>query len=106
MRVKITQYGLSKASGGWDEYGDSGTDQWLGNRGNILNTSSCALTASAATALKAQHGCLLKIIFDQKHVYYRTYDDTAPEDDPRLDMFFPWAFDKTIPADFAEVQLA
>lgn len=106
MKIKITQYGLSRSAGGWDPDGDSETDQWLGNMGNILNTSSCAITDSAMKDLGAKHGDLLQIVFDTKHVYYRRIDDRAPEADARVDMFFPFAFDKSIPADYADVTLA
>ncbi len=101
-------------------YGDSSTDNWQGCFGNKLNLSSCALTASAeadlANALPPQHPArmidehqnivpsrlrehaLLKISYpDSRIVLYRTFDDRAPEADPRLDIFNPWAFNQAIP---------
>lgn len=90
MKIKITEYGLSKKAGGWDGIGDSGTDAWLGNHSNLLNTSSCALTRSAQDLLHAMPGDLLKVKFNERYVYYVTFDDRAPEDDPRVDMYFPF----------------
>jgi hypothetical protein len=106
VQIKITQYGLSIKAGGWDSYGDSGTDKFQGDHNNtILNGTSCALTASARDGLGAQRGDLLRITFDNGYKYYRRYDDTAPESDPRLDMFNAWAFDKQVPAEFAAVEI-
>lgn len=104
IAMKTTQYGLSKRAGGWDSDGDSGTDAWEGNYGNMLNLSSCALTASAEAQLatawfgegttRLTPGMLLKITYpNAKIVLYRTFNDRAPESDARLDIFNPWAFD-------------
>lgn len=100
VQLKTTQYGLSVKAGGWDPDGDSSTDQWQGDHGNTLNTSSCALTASARALLNlpAHSGKLIRITFPGSNVVlYRTHDDTAPESDPRLDIFNPWSFDAYIP---------
>lgn len=102
MKIKITEYGLSIKAGGWDTYGDSGTDNWQGNRNNRLSRFSCALTQSAQDGLSAQSGDILKIVFDNGKTLYRSFDDRAPEDEPRLDMFFPIAF-VPMPSEFAEV---
>lgn len=120
--LKTTQYGLSVKAGGWDPDGDSGTDQWQGDVGNILNLSSCALTVSAedelarsllipgtpapAGRLHLPQGQLLKVTFPgAPHiVLYRTFDDRAPEADGRLDIFNPYAFDHVIP-DTGEVEV-
>jgi len=74
--------------------------------GNLLNLSSCAITDSAKAALGAQHGDVLQIAFDQKNVFLRRIDDRAPESDERVDLFFPYAFNTSIPTDFANVTLA
>ena len=125
--MKTTQYGLSARAGGWDPDGDSGTDQWQGNRGNTLNLSSCALTESAEEALsetltsldprrlfsqgqmirgRLAPGTLLKITYpDARIVLFRTFDDRAPESDPRLDIFNPFAFNHGIP-DMGNVEVA
>lgn len=124
--LKTTQYGLSTRLGGWDRDGDSGTDNWMGCFGNKLNLSSCALTESAertiAEALPPDHPArvtnamgkatlrphtLLKVTWavDQRLVLYRTFDDRAPENDPRLDIFNPWAFNNHIP-DFGSAEVA
>lgn len=121
--MKTTRYGLSPRVNGWDQPGDSGTDNWMGCFGNKLNTSSCALTNSGEAALAAsllsssdsrlmrdgngqaipgriQPHTLIKITFlapADKMVIYRTFDDRAPEGDERLDNFLPWKDDPTIP---------
>ena len=105
--MKTTQYGLSKRAGGWDPDGDSGTDRWEGHHGTTLNISSCALTKSAEAqlamskgggAIELPPGTLLKITYpDARLVLFRTFDDRAPEDDPRLDIFNPLAFDTRLP---------
>ena len=104
--ITITQYGLSKKAGGWDPDGDSSTDRFEGDRGNVIqNSISCALTASAVTLLGAKHGDYLQIVFPNGFTYIRRYDDTAPESNPRLDLFNAWAFDKQVPGDFADVRV-
>jgi len=106
VRIKITQYGLSLKEGGWDTYGDSSTDRFEGNANNVIyNSSSCALTASARDLLGAKEGDWLEIDFGHDQVYLRRYEDTAPETDPRLDMFNAWVEDKQIHQDFADVRV-
>lgn len=102
MRIKITEYGLSLKAGGWDTYGDSGTDNWEGNRNNKLSYFSCALTQTAQQGLQAKAGDILQIVFEGGKTLYRSFDDRAPEDEPRLDMFFPYAF-VPMPSEYAEV---
>lgn len=116
VRMKTTRYGLSPRVSGWDSPGDSGTDAWQGNRGNTLNTSSCALTVSAedllarslldnpdanpGTNFKLTPGRLLRITYlapFEHLVFYKEFADRAPESDPRLDIFLPWADDRSIP---------
>lgn len=119
VKLKTTLYGLSPKVGGWDIPGDSSTDAWQGNHGNFLNTSSCALTESAEALLAAslptfdsrrlfsngqvvpdrlKPKILLKITWDDpKLVDYRTFDDRAPESDPRLDLFYPYVDPVGIP---------
>jgi hypothetical protein len=114
IKIKTTQYGLSARAGGWDPDGDSGTDNWKGNHGNTLNICSCALTVSAEEQLALSRGggarqlppgALLKITWpDSRLVLYRTFDDRAPEADPRIDLFMPWAFDHHLP-DFGNVEV-
>lgn len=120
VQMKTTRYGLSQAAGGWDGIGDSGTDSWLGNHGNALNTASCALTVSAEAAIaetlsladyrrlldgngqvipgRLKAGTILKIVWPGTHlVAFKTFDDRAPENDERLDIFLPWKDDSSIP---------
>jgi hypothetical protein len=108
LKTKITQYGLSLKALGWDGVGDSGTDNFEGDHGNVIqNGISCALTASAAALLGAKHGDYLQILFANGFAYIRRYDDTAPEDDPRLDMFNAYAWDKQMDGEgqFADVRV-
>lgn len=104
MRIKTTRYGLSPKVGGWDPYGDSYTDQWLGDGkdGHTLTTASCALTKSAANALGARPGDIIRVIWDNRTETFRRYDDTAPEDEMRVDLFYPWK-DNLEQPDFGEV---
>lgn len=118
--MKTTRYGLGLAAGGWDNYSDPGTDAYQGNHGNILNTSSCALTVSAEAALaaslqstdprllrdvnqqlipgKLKPQTLLRIVWPGTHlVQYREFADRAPEYDERCDLFYPIKDDPTIP---------
>lgn len=88
MRVKITQYGLSKHAGGWDPYGDSGTDKYIGSRNNkLVDGVSCALTESAEEGLGCKFGDTLLVTFDDGSTQARVVADRAPEEDARLDMF-------------------
>lgn len=111
VQVQVTQFGLGLKAGGWDGASDSGTDAWLGNRNNTLNMSSCALSKPAEEALGQLNGSplkggeLLRIYFDVKHIYYRTFDDRTDQTLPnaRVDFFFPYAFDKTVPDSLALV---
>ena len=130
IQGKTTRYGLSLRVKGWDIPGDSGTDAWMGCFGNKLNTSSCALTVSMETSLAASllsasdlrlmrdsNGqiipgrlkpfTLLRVTFlapSDKMVFYRTFDDRAPEADERLGIFLPWKDDPSIP-DFGFVEV-
>lgn len=85
MRLKVTHYGEPN-----DPYKDSNSMNWIGNHDNILNISSCALTRSAQEALECDQGALLRIVFTNRLIMYRTFDDRAPESDPRLDLFNPF----------------
>lgn len=105
--MKTTQYGLSPRAGGWDKPGDDDTDAWLGDVGNKINLSTCAPTASARAALGIPPKAivLLKITYpDARLVLYRETGDEAPEDDQRVDLFMPWAFDSKLP-DFGYVEV-
>jgi len=104
MKIKTTRYGLSTKAGGWDPYGDSSTDQWLGDHGNTLTTASCALTRGAAQLLGARRGDIIRIVWGPKLEAFRRYDDTAPEDEPRVDLFYPFQ-DNPLQPDFAEVSV-
>ena len=97
--IKTTRYGLSPKAGGWDPYGDSETDQWLGDGkdGQTLTTASCALTTKAADILGAKPGDIIHIKWDNKTEQYRRYDDTAPEDEARVDLFYPYYDNPTQP---------
>jgi len=103
MRIKTTRYGLSVKAGYWDTYGDSSTDNFLGDGkdGHTLTTASCALTRGAANLLGIKEGAIIRIVWDDKTEQFRRYDDTAPEDEPRVDLFYPYA-DHPLP-DFGDV---
>lgn len=92
IRMKSTRYGLSPKVGGWDLDGDSLTDQWQGDGkdGHTLTTASCALTKGAAQTLGAREGDIIRIVWDDKTEQFRRYDDTAPEDEERVDLFYPF----------------
>lgn len=106
MKIKVTQYGKSIKAGGWDTYGDSFTDRFVGDHGNILNDGlSCALTHSARDALGAKHGDTIIIDFGDGKKETREYDDTAPESDMRVDLFNYDSFVPDLPL-FAEVTIA
>lgn len=104
-RIQITQYGKSLKSGGWDPDGDSDSDAKIGNRNNRLDENSCALTATARNELKSYPGAQLKVDFGNGTVLTKFDDDTAPEDNARLDVF---NYDAFVPGwpDYAEVTLA
>jgi hypothetical protein len=93
MKAEITQYGKGIKAGGWDKYGDSYTDQFLGNLGTIYSGVSCAITKPVRLALNLVNGDWLKIVFPGGQVYYRRVDDEAPEDNARVDFFNYFAFD-------------
>lgn len=97
MRIKITQYGFPS-----DPYMDPDTAKRIGNRDNHLTTASCAITDSALKDLGAANGDVLRIIFNADVEFFRRIDDTAPESDPRIDLFQPNGFDKSLP-DYADV---
>lgn len=104
-RIQITQYGKSLKSGGWDPYGDDESDEKIGNRNNKLTDASCALTKDARNILKSYPGAKLTVDFCNGTVLTKFDDDTAPEDNARLDVF---NYDAFIPGwpDYAEVTLA
>lgn len=128
-----TRYGLSPHTGGWDKPGDSGTDNLMGCFGNKLTTASCALTVIMEAALAATLAGMLdnRLMFDSNNqiipgrlkpftllkivwpgtilIQYRTFDDRVPVEPndpitPRLDLFYPWRDDPSIP-DFGEVSV-
>jgi len=93
-RIKITQYGLSVAAGGWDGKGDSGTDAWLGNHNNRLDYCSCALSSEAKALFGAVVGDLFVARFDNGFVLAKQFDDSTAElGEPRLDVFNPYKRD-------------
>lgn len=107
-RIKITQYGLSVAAGGWDGKGDSGTDKWLGNHNNKLDYCSCALSPEAKVLLGAAVGDLILVEFMSGLCLVKQYDDSTAElGDPRVDIFNPFVEDQEQVADgdFAMVTL-
>jgi len=100
MKIKITQYGYKN-----DECADSLTEAGIGAWDNKLEPCvSCALTRSAQNLLDASPASWLRIDFGNGRVTARRFDDRAPEDDPRVDIYAPGGFDKTQP-DYAEVTL-
>ena len=91
----ITQYGKSKKAGGWDPYGDSFTDKFIGNHDNtLINGISCAVTTATKESLNLENGDWLKITFTNGHYYLRRVDDIAPESNARVDFFNYYAFDE------------
>jgi hypothetical protein len=54
--------------------------------------------------LNAKNGATLKITFPDGRHQYRTIEDTAPEDEPRVDLLYYWIDDPTIP-EYGEVEL-
>lgn len=103
MKIKVTQYGRSVKDGGWDEYGDTFTDKFEGDHGNeLIDETSCALTKSAQQMLQIKHGEWISIDFGNNIIEFRRYDDTAPENDPRIDLFNYNAFVNGLP-EFADV---
>jgi hypothetical protein len=103
-KLQVTRYGLSKKAGGWDPYGDSETDKGLGSKGNILSYFACAITDSARMALGANFDDYLVIVFPDGRQQIRRIEDRAPELNGRVDLFYPWADDPSIP-DYADVSI-
>jgi hypothetical protein len=127
VACKTTRYGLSPRVGGWDKPGDDGTDAWRGlgipDAGyEKLTTASCALCAVTEKALADQlptldsrrlfdttegntpvpgrlkPGTLIKVTWDDgRFVQYRSFDDRAPENDSRCDLFYPWKDELMVP---------
>lgn len=114
MKMKITQYGYKN-----DEYADTLTEAGEGGWGNHLEKAGCALTDKAVATLgltKADHGAKLRIEFGDwiatgngvsvfktsGIIYVRFWEDRAPEDEPRLDLYQPDGFVKNLP-DYANV---
>lgn len=95
MITKITQYGKGTKVGGWDKYGDTNSNKFIGNRDNeLINGVSCALTQMFALRILAKPGDWLQIVFPTGQVYLRRYDDTAPQAEYRCDFFNYYAFDE------------
>lgn len=109
QRIKITQYGLSVAAGGWDGKGDSGTDAWLGNHSNRLDYCSCALTSKAKELFGAVVGDLFLVQFANGYWLVKQYDDSTSAElgEPRLDVFnpFKWNSEQEAAGDYAMVTL-
>ena len=99
VKMKVTQYGYKN-----DPDGDTLTEQGWGFRNNRLNASSCALTVAAQKALGAKAFDRIQIKFADDLILYRHFDDRAPENEARLDLYQPAGFDKTLP-DVGEVSL-
>lgn len=97
--IKITQYGYSN-----DPDGDTLTREGWGCWGNKLDANGCALTKSAEDAIGALKLCWLEITFTNGVVMQRQWQDRAPESDPRLDLYQPQGFDRTLP-DFGTVKV-
>ncbi len=108
MRCQITQYGLSKKAGGWDDPGDSETDQRLGGWGNLLMEGNCALTKSVINTLGIMRGEFVRIEYPDGYSFTAQFADIAPESDDRCDIFHPFAFSKEQDArgDFADVTIS
>ena len=69
---------------------------------------ACAVTQVFKSEMGIQgkgDGILLKITFDDGRHQYRMIEDTAPENEPRVDLLYYWVDDPTIP-DIADVTLA
>ncbi len=100
LAVQVTQYGPSKAIGGWDGYEDSGTDAGLGCHNNQLEDGvSCALSKPAEEALLVRPGVWLEILLANGKTIERRFDDRTDPDLPnaRVDLYQKEAFDQTIP---------
>lgn len=90
--IPITQYGKSKKVGGWDPQGDDETDKGFGAWGNLLTLQGCALSDKAVAALGIKRLGWLTITFPNGTALCRQYQDRAPEDDIRVDVYEPWGF--------------
>lgn len=91
---EITQFGKGILIGGWDKYGDSNSNKFIGNTNDpLINGVSCALSDSAKLALNVGHNDWLRITFDDGTVYIRQVRDRAPESNKRVDFFNYYAFD-------------
>lgn len=97
--MKITQYGWAT-----DPDGDTLTREGFGCWGNKLDAHGCALTKSAEAAVGATKLCWLQVTFPGGKTLIRQWQDRAPEADPRLDLYQPQGFDKTLP-DFGTVKV-
>ena len=99
VKMKATQYGRSIKAGGWDADGDSGTDAGLGNSGKEMSFRAAALTEKARELLgidRADHR-LLDVDFGNGIVQRRRDEDTAPEDEARIDLLNYWQFNPDWP---------
>lgn len=91
--IKITQYGKSLKSGGWDPDGDTESDAKIGNEDNtIVSGKSCALTKLAVELLQIKELEWLRFRCADGTYQLRQYGDTAPESDARIDLFNYEAF--------------
>lgn len=102
--TKITQYGPSIKSGGWDPDGDSSTDAGWGCWGNKLTIDACALTDKEVENIDAYKLCWVEIDFQNgTRPLVRQYQDRAPEDEARCDLYMLQE-DKNLP-DFGVVKV-
>ena len=94
MIVKVTQYGYPG-----DPDADTNTLSLLGFANNRLDVNSCALTLSSCDGLGIGHKdhVWIRIHFADGSYIYRRHDDTAPESDPRVDLFMPGGYQPTMP---------
>jgi hypothetical protein len=99
MRVKVTQYGYPN-----DPDSDSLTEAQMGAWNNKLKKDSCALTKATVEELGAQKFDTILLTFDDGSTITRSYDDKAPESDPRVDLYMPERFDSSI-ADYADASI-
>jgi hypothetical protein len=88
----ITQYGYAN-----DPQMDKLTLKKLGMRDNTLTPHAAALTDSMAQQVHANPGDVIEIVDPNGNKRLAYYGDRAPEPDPRVDLYQPQGFDKSIP---------